>query len=83
MAFHRRQCLVFSGTGESRESLLCLVSAAHPHLAPAATTCKSRTSSQHVITRQVAEALYLARRLLLVVRETTLRGADCSLPCGS
>lgn len=57
----------------------CLVSAAHPHSSPTATTGKSRTSSQHVITHRVAEAFYLARLLLLVVRETssTVQSALC------
>lgn len=62
-----------------RERFPCSVSAVHPHSAPTATACKSRTSSRHVIAHQVAEALYLARLLLLVVRETscTVQTALC------
>lgn len=70
MTFCRHWCLSILGQHCPRREIP-LLSAAEPHLAPAASTCESRTSSQHVITHEVTEALYLACLLLLVTRETS------------
>lgn len=79
MAFHRHRRPFFLGQQSPRREISLLSQCCSSALISNSYHRQVTYSSQHVITHRVAEAFYLARLLLLVVRETssTVQSALC------